>query len=374
MQRRDVLSSAQIITTPQGCTNIGSEVNTSPEVEASPIISGSVCKNARELSMESPIYQGKKRNCKVRYIESDSDEDVSPQPSRKIALPRKSKTNIKNLKKKSLLTEFQSPDFLNKRQITLQEDVISSPGAVLSSPDANMPDKSFEEHCVKRLKITNTETTDSPAAQNEKVSSKVQTAQASNIIDAISSKMDTSGCEIGADLSINTVVTDINMNSPQHSRPDKKKATKIKSESTVAALNLFTLSVSDQTKSISKSDALVKLVPDTEYAPDSKDYDSINDACWSLNHPVPYLALARTFQAIENTSSRLKIQSILTNYFLSLMVLATTEELISSVYLTLNKVGTSWSNLELGIGEGLLVKALAQATGTYYNSITGQNQ
>lgn len=56
-------------------------------------------------------------------------------------------------------------------------------------------------------------------------------------------------------------------------------------------------------------------VPDAEYNPAKAKYHPIKDACWARGKPVPYLALAKTFEAIEPVSARLKIIEILSNYF-----------------------------------------------------------
>lgn len=52
---------------------------------------------------------------------------------------------------------------------------------------------------------------------------------------------------------------------------------------------------------------------------------------------VPYLALARTFERIEEETKRLKIIAILTNFFRSVFLLSP-EEMVPCVYLCLNKV------------------------------------
>ncbi|KAJ4437095.1 hypothetical protein ANN_17230, partial [Periplaneta americana] len=77
---------------------------------------------------------------------------------------------------------------------------------------------------------------------------------------------------------------------------------------------------------------------------------------------VPYLALAKTLEAIEGVSARLKIIEILANYFRSVMVL-TPEDLLPSVYLCLNKLAPAYEGIELGIAETTLMKAIAQSTG-----------
>lgn len=61
---------------------------------------------------------------------------------------------------------------------------------------------------------------------------------------------------------------------------------------------------------------------------------------------VPYSALARTLEEIENISARLKIIEILSNYFRSVIVL-TPEDLVPSVYLCLNKLAPAYEGLNV---------------------------
>ncbi|OXB52700.1 hypothetical protein ASZ78_007467, partial [Callipepla squamata] len=77
---------------------------------------------------------------------------------------------------------------------------------------------------------------------------------------------------------------------------------------------------------------------------------------------VPYLAVARTFERIEEASARLKIIEILTNFLRSVVALSPSE-LLPCLLLCLNRPGAASEGLELGIGETLLSRALAQATG-----------
>lgn len=56
---------------------------------------------------------------------------------------------------------------------------------------------------------------------------------------------------------------------------------------------------------------------------------------------VPYLALAKTFEEIENTSARLKMIEILSNYFRSVLIL-TPDDLLPSIYLCLNELGPAY--------------------------------
>jgi len=103
-------------------------------------------------------------------------------------------------------------------------------------------------------------------------------------------------------------------------------------------------------------------VKPTEYSPEKNYYHPIKHACWKHGERVPYLAVARTFQAIEDTSARLKITSILSNFFRSVIALSP-DDLLPCVYLCLNKLAPAYEGIELGIGENILMKAVAESTG-----------
>merc|ERR1719242_1996850 len=88
-------------------------------------------------------------------------------------------------------------------------------------------------------------------------------------------------------------------------------------------------------------------------------YDPIDDAIWKQGQKTPYLAFSKTLQAIEATSGRLKTIEILSNYFRSVLVLSP-DDLLASVYMCLNRLAPAYEGKELGIGETLLIKAIAQ--------------
>uniref|UniRef100_A0A670YSF5 DNA ligase n=1 Tax=Pseudonaja textilis TaxID=8673 RepID=A0A670YSF5_PSETE len=86
---------------------------------------------------------------------------------------------------------------------------------------------------------------------------------------------------------------------------------------------------------------------------------------------IPYMAVARTFEYIEEESARLKIIETLSNLFRSLIVLSP-QDLLPCVYLCLNRLGPAYEGLELGIGKTILMKALAQATGRQLDQIKAE--
>ncbi|CAH0391028.1 unnamed protein product [Bemisia tabaci] len=103
-------------------------------------------------------------------------------------------------------------------------------------------------------------------------------------------------------------------------------------------------------------------IPGANYDPSKEKYHPIDDATWKQNEKVPYMALACTLTAIEGVSARLKMISILANYFRSVIVLSP-EDLLPSVYMCLNQLGPAYAGIELGVAESYLMKAIAQCTG-----------
>ncbi len=83
---------------------------------------------------------------------------------------------------------------------------------------------------------------------------------------------------------------------------------------------------------------------------------------WSEGQPVPYAALASTFADIDATTKRLEITEILTQ-FLVRVIKRSPDNLLQVVYLCINRLCPDYEGLELGIGESLLIKAIAQSTG-----------
>ncbi|XP_025067816.1 DNA ligase 1 isoform X3 [Alligator sinensis] len=122
----------------------------------------------------------------------------------------------------------------------------------------------------------------------------------------------------------------------------------------------------------SSSEAAVLLDP-VEYNPSKSSYHPVQDACWGPGQRVPYLAVARTFERIEEVSARLKNIETLSNLFRSVIALSPCD-LLPCIYLCLNHLGPAYEGLELGIGESILMKAVAQATGRQLDKIKAEAQ
>jgi len=57
----------------------------------------------------------------------------------------------------------------------------------------------------------------------------------------------------------------------------------------------------------------------------------------NINHSVPYAALCKTFENIENTTKRIKIQEYLTKLLVAIIKLSP-DNLLETIYLFLNIV------------------------------------
>jgi len=107
------------------------------------------------------------------------------------------------------------------------------------------------------------------------------------------------------------------------------------------------------------------LSPTPLYKAATKQFDSneklLEQADWQ--DALPYATLCQTFTKIEDITGRLEIQAILTK-LLRQVLLQSPADLRSALYLCANAVAPPADNVELGVGDSLLIKAISQATGS----------
>ncbi|KAK6464297.1 ATP-dependent DNA ligase [Scheffersomyces coipomensis] len=83
-----------------------------------------------------------------------------------------------------------------------------------------------------------------------------------------------------------------------------------------------------------------------------------------LGAKIPYAKLTEIFDKIESESSRLKIISIVSQFFLEILQQSSIDKLVKIVYLFINRLGPDYEpDLELGLGETLLIKAISECYG-----------
>mmetsp|Transcript_4412 Transcript_4412/g.6601 ORF Transcript_4412/g.6601 Transcript_4412/m.6601 type:complete len:836 (-) Transcript_4412:86-2593(-) len=111
------------------------------------------------------------------------------------------------------------------------------------------------------------------------------------------------------------------------------------------------------------SDAETEASEDEPKEKSSLNFHPLKSAKWKKGGKIPYASLVKLFQDVEENPKRLTKTRLVANYFRS--VLATNpEKLVKVFYLCCNKIAPQYEGLELGIGNGILLKALSEATGT----------
>ncbi|KAJ1647399.1 ATP-dependent DNA ligase Cdc17 [Coemansia erecta] len=88
---------------------------------------------------------------------------------------------------------------------------------------------------------------------------------------------------------------------------------------------------------------------------------------------IPFLALCKIFESIEATTKRLEITALIRD-FLSQVMELDKEELTVTVMLCINKIAPDHEGIELGIGESILIKSIASATGRQVQKVKQEQQ
>ncbi|OMP02426.1 DNA ligase, ATP-dependent [Corchorus olitorius] len=123
------------------------------------------------------------------------------------------------------------------------------------------------------------------------------------------------------------------------------------------------VSVSERTTELKGKIGLLKKKP--------ADFDPKLVACWENGERVPFLFLSLAFDLISKETGRIVITDIVCN-LLRTVIDTTPDDLVPAVYLAANKIAPANEGLELGIGDSLITKAIAEACGRTESQIKSQ--
>ncbi|KAJ8762064.1 hypothetical protein K2173_006666 [Erythroxylum novogranatense] len=96
-------------------------------------------------------------------------------------------------------------------------------------------------------------------------------------------------------------------------------------------------------------------------------------ATWEKGGKVPFVFVCLAMDMIAQETRRIVITDIVCN-MLRTVIDTTPEDLLAVVYLLANKVAPAHEGVELGIGEAIIIKALAEACGRTEKEIKKQNK
>jgi DNA ligase-1 len=94
----------------------------------------------------------------------------------------------------------------------------------------------------------------------------------------------------------------------------------------------------------------------------STDYVTLLAPSWEPGHAVPYSFLADAFERMSATTGRIDLSRQLACVFYHILE-RTPADLLPAIYLVINRLAPAHEGLEIGVGDALLLQALADATG-----------
>ncbi|XP_044737584.1 DNA ligase 1 [Chrysoperla carnea] len=330
-------------------------------------------KSTENSNNENGVKKTEENVSKKRKKKSESDEDNS---NKKSVKPSKKQQRLSEDNKKSPLKQqklFEDNKKSPEKQHKISEDSKNSPEKRTKNEDVTEDIKPSKIKRRNRL-ISSSSESENDAQNNSKENANTSDNEIDERLLKTPEKKTNGTVKIEENDSpkqekkANGVVKTEEENSDSPKKTPEKKFNSFfapkKSKSPKVEANK-----SDETKPTDNSKTGVKnlsLNPvsknEIEYNPTLVKYHPIESAIWKRGERVPYIALARTWEEIENISARLKMIQYLSNYFRSVLVL-TPDDLLPSVYLCLNKLAPAYEGLELGIAETTLMKAIAQTTG-----------
>jgi DNA ligase-1 len=100
-------------------------------------------------------------------------------------------------------------------------------------------------------------------------------------------------------------------------------------------------------------------------------YDPEAAATWPKGGDVPFAYLASVFGKIEAESKRLLITQLMANCFRTIIA-TSPAQLHAAICVATNKIAASYEGLELGVGDAIMIKAVAETCGKSVDAVKAQ--
>lgn len=100
-------------------------------------------------------------------------------------------------------------------------------------------------------------------------------------------------------------------------------------------------------------------------------YDPAAAATWAKGGDIPFSYLTSIFSKIEAESKRLLITQLMANCFRTVIATSPTQ-LHATICVATNKIAASYEGLELGVGDAIMMKAVAETCGKSVDAVKAQ--
>jgi len=308
-----------------------------------------VSKNSKKVESDDDSPVKRKSIKKKKVVESDDESPVKSKKKKKV-IESDDESPVKSKKKKKAVIDSEDEneepsamDISTDNTSTLKKEHLVK----VSSPKAASPKKEPVESSPKKEPIESSSKKDSKESSKKSLnesSSKKSPDKESKVETPKSPEKSKPVSNFFTPKAANQKVKE------ESPKPNTEKETKPKA----AFASFFSPKPGSAKRNEGGLDYNKKV--------QASSYNPVEASFWAKDEATPYLALAKTLEAIEATSGRLRTIEMLSNYLRSVMV-QSPSDLLPSIYLTLNRLAPAWHGIELGIGEHILMKAIANSTG-----------
>eukprot|EP00938_MAST-03A_sp_MAST-3A-sp1_P003631 g3631.t1 len=327
-----------------------------------------VVKNQQSQDPKKKQQKSRKMDGKVEQENDENKVTTTPSKKRSADVERSSEKKKKKKKNNGNIASFFSKSNVMAKEKKVEKKVVETE----KDKESHVVVEDADEDQVvstskKRKRRTVIDDDSSDEEEDEKTSTVADESskvvkEASKVVDEAPKVVDEAPKVVEEKKTNTTFASIFNM---KKSKKKKKKKQKIASTSPKKMSN------TTESDTVKKKEASPKKMSNTtesdtvkkkETSPKTNETENSTKKKWKQGTPVPYKELTSVFSKIEDTTKRLEITKILEEYFRDVIEL-TPEDLKASVYLACNKLAPQFENIELGIGDSFLIKAITTSTG-----------